>query len=581
MRLTKILGLIGLLGFVGLILVGEYLLYYSNSILEHPEDYNFFKFSSLNNLTTILFLSLIGLPLYFASYIYIYRILKSGNKTLARVILITGFIAFVIVGVWIGSRASIDNIRDLKESMSASNYQNLLDNYNHYMEILIQALYAIVVILSVVFAIIIIKGNKYYKKANIKEVFSFNNKYDSLKEEFEINIRELEETTEKAKKTSNLKSQFLANMSHEIRSPLNGVIGMLNLIKSQDLSAQQLGYMEIAENSADHLIGLVDMILDHSKLQTGMFILDANPLNLKRELNKLVRLFEYRSLDKNIKLNFSFDSAIENNIIGDNLRIQQVLINLLDNAIKFTEAGSVTLKTELISKEGDIQNVRFKITDTGIGIDEDKAKNILSAFEQIDPTNTRKYGGTGLGLTIAYQIIKIMKGSLGIMNNPKQGCCFYFEVPLKIDTNKAGPLDKELNYLKVPTDYNRSKALIAEDNLINQKVIVNFLKRLNIEADVAKNGLEALTLFKENEYDLIFMDLHMPIMDGFTSVAEIKKSPKYQENELPIIAVTASAFPEDRAKSLANGMHDFITKPIIFNKLQETIFKHMSDDFKE
>ncbi|MCC1483365.1 DUF6796 family protein [Winogradskyella immobilis] len=581
MRLTKIIGLIGLLGFVSLIFAGEYLLYYSNSILEHPNNYSFFKFKSLNNLTTILFLSTIGLPLYFASYIYIYRVLKSENKTLARIILITGFVAFIIGGFWIGSRESIENIIHLKESTSASNYQNILEKNTHYMNMLRQILYVVIIILSVVFAIIILKGNKYYKKANIKEVFNFGNKYDSLKEEFEINIRELEETTEKVKKTSELKSQFLANMSHEIRSPLNGVIGMLNLIKSQDLSAQQIAYMEIAENSADHLIGLVDMILDHSKLQTGIFVLNADPLNIKRELNKLVRLFEYRSLDKNIKLNFSFDPAIENNILGDNIRIQQVLINLLDNAIKFTDIRSVTLKAELISKEDDIQNVRFKITDTGIGIDEDKAKNILSAFEQIDHTNTRKYGGTGIGLTIAYQIIKIMKGSLGIVNNPKKGCCFYFEVPLKIDTNKVGLIEKELNHLKVPTDYNRSKAIIAEDNLINQKVIVNFLKRLNIEADVATNGLEALTLFKEHEYDLIFMDLHMPVMDGFTSVSEIKKLPKYQENPLPIIAVTASAFPEDRAKSLANGMHDFITKPIIFNKLQETIFKHMSDDLKE
>ena len=419
------------------------------------------------------------------------------------------------------------------------------------------------------------------KKSNIKEMVTLNNSYNSLKEKLEVNIRQLEETTEKAKKTSELKTQFLTNMSHEIRSPLNGVIGMLNLVKSQDLSAQQLEYMEIAENSADHLMELVDMILDHSKLQTGMFVLNTYSLNLKRELNKLVRLFEYRALDKNVKLKFSFDPAIENNILGDNLRIQQVLINLLDNAIKFTDAGDISLEAELISRKGDIQNVRFKVTDSGIGIDADKAKNILSPFEQVDPTNTRKYGGAGLGLTIAHQIIKIMDGRLNIMNNPKQGSCFYFEVPLKIDKSKALLSEKELNYLKVPTDYNRSKVLIAEDNLINQKVIVNFLKKLNIEADVAKNGLEALSFFKGSEYDLIFMDLHMPVMDGFTSVTEIKKSPKYRENPIPIIAVTASAFDEDKSKSLAHGMHDFITKPVIFNKLQETIFKHMSDEFKK
>lgn len=418
------------------------------------------------------------------------------------------------------------------------------------------------------------------KKSNIKEMVALNNNYNSLKEKFEVNIKQLEETTEKAKKTSELKTQFLANMSHEIRSPLNGVIGMLNLVKSQDLSAQQLEYMEIAENSADHLMELVDMILDHSKLQTGMFELNKYSLNLKRELNKLVRLFEYRALDKNVQLKFSFDPAIENNILGDNLRIQQVLINLLDNAIKFTDEGNILLEAELVSRKNDIQNVRFKVTDSGIGIDTDKAKNILSAFEQVDPTNTRKYGGTGLGLTIAHQIIKIMDGRLNIMNNPKQGSCFYFEIPLSIDKSKALLSEKELNYLKVPTDYNRSKVLIAEDNLINQKVIVNFLKKLNIEADVAKNGLEALSFFKRDEYDMIFMDLHMPVMDGYTSVTEIKKLSKYSENPIPIIAVTASAFNEDKAKSLAHGMHDFIAKPVIFNKLQETIFKHMSDEFK-
>lgn len=419
------------------------------------------------------------------------------------------------------------------------------------------------------------------KESSIKEVAFLMRNYNLLKDKLAINIKELEKTTAEAKKTAEFKTQFLANMSHEIRSPLNGVIGMLNLLKSQKLSAEQTEYMEIAENSADHLLGLVNMILDQSKLEAGKLKLDNLPLHLKRELKKLARLFEYRALDKIINLDFQFDPKIESYVFADNLRLQQILINLLDNAIKFTKRGEVTLQAKLVSKRDNIQYIKFKVTDTGIGIDLNKTKNLLGAFEQVDDTITRKYGGTGLGLSIANQLVQIMGGKLDIKSERGKGSCFSFEIPFEIDINKSLTPDKGVIYLKVPTEENKCKVLIVEDNLVNQKVMANFLKKLNIECDVAENGLIGLELYKENDYGLILMDLHMPIMDGLSATKEIQSLYEYAEKPIPIIAVTASAFDEDKVNALAHGMHDFITKPVIFNNLQEVIFKHMCNEFQK
>jgi CheY-like chemotaxis protein len=279
-------------------------------------------------------------------------------------------------------------------------------------------------------------------------------------------------------------------------------------------------------------------------------------------------------------MKFIYDDAINNDIIGDNLRLQQVLINLLDNAIKFTNEGSVILEVYLYKFIDNLQYINFKITDSGIGIDSERTEQMLQAFEQADLSTTRKYGGTGLGLTISNQLVQLMGGSkLTILSLKTGGSSFSFEIPFKIDENIISITDnnKDNNQveLNITKDLVINRALIVEDNLINQKVLHKLLEKLNIPADIAINGLEAVSLYYENEYDIIFMDLHMPEMDGFEATEKIHSSEKYKLNAIPIIAVTASAFDEDKTKAISKGMDDFITKPVVLKNLEEIIAKQM------
>jgi two-component system, sensor histidine kinase len=418
-------------------------------------------------------------------------------------------------------------------------------------------------------------------KSSIKEVDLLLKSYGILKEKLSENIIFLEKKTEQANKTTTFKTQFLANMSHEIRSPLNGVIGMLNMLKTSALNSEQTEYIEIAEHSADHLLGIVNMILDHSKMEAGKMKVEQYPIHLKKELTKLIRLFEYRIKDENIKLHFIYDDQISNNILGDNLRLQQVLINLIDNAIKFTSHGDVKLEVHLLNRIDDLQYLNFKITDSGIGIDPDKTEQMLLAFEQADLTTTRKYGGTGLGLTISNQLVHLMGGSkLNIMALESGGSSFSFEIPFKINRNIISIEDTNETKLNNTKDIIINKALIVEDNLINQKVLHKLLTKLNIPSDIAVNGKEAVSYYNENDYDIIFMDIHMPEMDGFEATEKIHSSSKYQTNAIPIIAVTASAFDEDKVKAISKGMDDFITKPVVLKNLEEIIAKQMQHQMK-
>ncbi|MFV7236899.1 response regulator [Flavobacterium sp. ZB4R12] len=413
-------------------------------------------------------------------------------------------------------------------------------------------------------------------RSSIREVDFLLMSYGILKEKLSENIIFSEKKTEQANKIATFKTQFLANMSHEIRSPLNGVIGMLNMLKTSALNSEQTEYIEIAEHSAEHLLGIVNMILDHSKMEAGKMKVEQYPIHLKKELTKLMRLFEYRINDENIKLHFIYDDSISNNILGDNLRLQQVLINLIDNAIKFTTHGDVKLEVNLLNRIDDLQYLNFKITDSGIGIDPDKTEQMLLAFEQADLTTTRKYGGTGLGLTISNQLVQLMGGTkLNIIALESGGSSFSFEIPFKINTNVLSIEDNNETQFNTIKDVIINKALIVEDNLINQKVLYKLLDKLNIPSDIAINGKEAVSLYNENDYDIIFMDLHMPEMDGFEATEKIHSSPKYQINAIPIIAVTASAFDEDKVKAISKGMDDFITKPVVLKNLEEIIAKQM------
>lgn len=419
------------------------------------------------------------------------------------------------------------------------------------------------------------QGSKEKKFSSIKEIQILQRSYGLLKQKLTNNINSLEKTTELAKKNADFKSQFLANMSHEIRSPLNGIIGMLNILKWQSLNEKQTEYVEIAENSADHLLSLVNMILDHSKLEAGKVELDSQTVNLENELKKLMKLFRYQAGDKKIELRYFFDENIHPYLSCDILRLQQVLINLLDNAVKFTEQGYVELRLELLDCASGKQKILFTLKDTGVGFDEHQSAKLLEAFQQADVSTTRRYGGTGLGLAIVDQLIALMGGKLEFSGKPNKGSVFQFALTFDIaqinNVDVSEVLNIEMNTQRVMESRH---ALVVEDNVINQKVIVKMLERLNITADVASDGRKAIDLFLINDYNMIFMDIHMPNIDGYEATTVIKASPKYLDKPVPIIAITASAFEEDKSRAYSIGMDDFIVKPIVFKKLQEIVAKY-------
>tara|TARA_R110002050_G_scaffold41813_4_gene101129 strand:+ start:495 stop:1976 length:1482 start_codon:yes stop_codon:yes gene_type:complete len=372
------------------------------------------------------------------------------------------------------------------------------------------------------------------------------------------------------------KARFLANMSHEIRTPLNGINGTLHLMRNTDLSKEQLDLVEISEHSSNHLLNVVNMILDYSKLNAGGMQLNEEPLNLEQELRYLLEMFRFKAREKSIRLIYNFRTSEENSpwYFVDSMRLQQVLINLLNNALKFTERGEVTLDVKVEHwHEMDLDRLMFSIKDTGVGIDKDNQDKLFTAFEQGGEEVTRKYGGTGLGLAISQALVQLMGGEIRLVSDKNLGSCFYFTIPLR--KAKAPFASKHKRWDEVDLKEEGFNVLVAEDNAVNQQVVKLMLQRLQVAVTIANNGQEALRLFEKEDYDLILMDLQMPVLDGYAATRAIHASPKFHARPLPIIALTASAPDEVKSKVLDAGMDDFIMKPFKPQDL-ELILKRFS-----
>ena len=377
---------------------------------------------------------------------------------------------------------------------------------------------------------------------------------------------ELEIAKIKAEESTKLKSEFLANMSHEIRTPMNG---MTYLALQTKLSDKQKTYIKSIDNSAKSLLGIINDILDFSKIEAGKLTIDYDEFSLYEMINSLQEIFKFKAQEKHIEMDVQYNNISEF-YYGDSLRISQILTNLLSNAIKFTQKGKVSI---IIDKVKD-DRFRFEIKDTGIGLTKEQIGKLFKAFSQADGSTTRKYGGTGLGLTISKQLVELMQGKIWVESEPNVGSSFIFEIELKEIENKENSLLKEeIDLDKEITTLAGRKILLVEDQLTNQMVIMGILEDSEIDIDVANNGKIAVEKFEKSKYELILMDLQMPIMDGYEATKEIRKI----DSKIPIIALTANAMKEDVKKTKAVGMNEHLNKPIEVDKLFATLLRYIGN----
>jgi signal transduction histidine kinase/ActR/RegA family two-component response regulator len=386
--------------------------------------------------------------------------------------------------------------------------------------------------------------------------------------------RALIKAKEDAVRRARARANFLASMSHEIRTPLNGVLGMLGLALEGDLEADQRDRLEIAFNAGESLLGLLNDILDISKVESGKLSLEYIPFSLRKLVEECVTLHSLQAEKKHIDLLIEADPALPEAFLGDPTRTRQILNNLLSNAIKFTSEGSVRILTSYPA--GDVQ---ICVIDTGIGMSEQSLQRIFSPFSQADAETTRLYGGTGLGLALCRQLVERMQGHIQVDSVPGEGSRFTVTLPLKIAGDTDSPTRSATTANdqavlpsgddKLPSATGNLQILLVEDNRVNQLVATGLLKKLGHHADLASNGQEALEALEKSHYDLVLMDCQMPVMDGYETTRRIRANRAWQD--LPVIAVTANVMQGDRENCLVSGMNDYITKPFSRDQLQAVI----------
>ncbi len=401
----------------------------------------------------------------------------------------------------------------------------------------------------------------------------------TFNESFE-NLQKLRTSRNNAQHASRAKSDFLAKMSHEIRTPMNGVIGMSDLLMETKLSKEQLDFTQTIQSSANLLLVVINDILDFSKMEAGKLILEPKLFSIRQLLTHCENILKPRFENKNVQFITTYDQSIPEYIIGDQIRLQQVLLNLLGNAIKFTDKGSVKLDVSINISEKEHQ-LFFSIKDTGIGIDEEMQQYLFQAFTQADSSIQRKYGGTGLGLVISKQLIEMMGGTIKVTSIHNEGSSFDFDIILEkqiiegVAQEDKQAIKQENTPSKPTLKITDLTVLLVDDNQINLKVANALLKKIGfIHIKICVNGQEAINNFKQEQFDIIFMDCEMPVMDGFEATKRIRKiEQEKQYDASKIIALTAHALPEFLQKAIDSGMNETIAKPIKKDDLINTLSK--------
>jgi signal transduction histidine kinase/ActR/RegA family two-component response regulator len=389
--------------------------------------------------------------------------------------------------------------------------------------------------------------------------------------------KEAEEKSEKAlevaEKALEIKAEFLSNMSHEIRTPMNAIMGLSDIILQEELEHSVEDNLKSIKQSADNLLVIINDILDFSKIEAGKVKIENISFNFIYQIEHIKKTMAFKAIQKDLDFHVNINNNIPKYLKGDPYRLNQVILNLCSNAIKFTQHGSVTIDVELQKLDEHQASIYFSITDTGIGISKDRQQEIFQSFTQADVKVTRQFGGTGLGLTITKQLIGLMGGKINVESTPGKGSKFFFCLDFDIPDQS-----EELNDESLQNEYEKSLSglniLVLEDNIINQKVISQILSNWSCKYSLAENGFKGINKLKNDSFDLVLMDLQMPQLDGFETTKAIRTGGAGIHNlRIPIIALTADAFPETKKKVMEIGMNDLVSKPFNKGVLNSKIFK--------
>ncbi|MCU0358902.1 MAG: ATP-binding protein [Cyclobacteriaceae bacterium] len=403
------------------------------------------------------------------------------------------------------------------------------------------------------------------------------------KEEIEGLILDCRDITQRKRDAEELlrlqkaKEQFLANISHEVRTPINGIAGMATLLSMEQNPEERQTYLNAIKHSAENLKVIINDILDIAAIQSGKLKFEQVPFNLTDLLPSTINSFRFQAQEKKLLLDHAIDEKANRMLVGDPVRLNQILINLLGNAIKFTYNGSILLTCSIVNEQKDTSWVQFSVKDTGVGIPAEKLETIFESFSQADTSVTRKFGGTGLGLTIVKQLVEMQNGKIEVQSKENVGSVFTITIPFL--QGKASALSKKLAKSKqmrtAANGMQNLNVLLVEDNDINRLYAQSVLRRWNCRTDTAENGLVAVERVKSKQYDVILMDVQMPVMDGYEATKAIRMMPS-PVNEVPIVALTANATRADVDKCLAAGMNDYLAKPFT----PEDLFRKLFDDLK-
>lgn len=404
------------------------------------------------------------------------------------------------------------------------------------------------------------------------ELSAVHEKLTVTEEELRNNYNELEKANEQTLKANQVKNQFLANMSHELRTPLNGILGFTQLLQLSNIDEEQKDELLMIEESSNHLLELINSILDLSKIESGKIMLNHYKFNIKEQMEFIIKGINLMAENKNIEIMYYVDPFINEELIGDIFRLKQILNNLISNAVKFTDSGHIYFKVKEISKTIDKIKLEFSVEDTGKGISDEFKNKIFDEFTQQEDTYTKNYGGAGLGLAISKQLVLLMNGDIWFESKIGKGSTFYFTAVFKYDLDEERFHDKEKIEIGKLNNINKN-ILVAEDNEINLKIIIAYLKMLNYKFVIVKNGQDAVDYAEKNKADIILMDIQMPVLNGLEAVKIIRDREKKTGEHQVIIAMTAYAMEGDREKFIKAGMDDYISKPFNMETLNEKLKK--------